>query len=106
MDYSYIQIISAVVMVLAVLALIFAWRSYQTTNSERRRRSMLESLGLDPAIASSADLPTIMSDVRARCEHCPSEDVCERWLRGEETGGNDFCPNARVFEILRKYDPV
>jgi hypothetical protein len=103
MDYTFTQFISAIVMVLAVLALIFAWRSYQTANSSRRRLAMLETLGLDPAIDSSADLPTIMSDVRQRCEHCPSEDVCERWLRGEETGGNDFCPNARVFEILRKY---
>jgi hypothetical protein len=55
------------------------------------------------AIDSSADLPTIMRDVRQRCEHCPSEDVCERWLRGEVSGDNDFCPNAKVFEILRKY---
>jgi len=64
---------------------------------------MIESLGLDPAIATSGDLPTIMNDVRRRCEHCQSEDVCERWLRGEVAGGNEFCPNARVFEILRKY---
>jgi hypothetical protein len=64
---------------------------------------MLESVGLDPAIATSGDLPTIMSEVRKRCEHCQSEDLCERWLQGEETGGNEFCPNARVFEILKKY---
>lgn len=103
MTYTFTQIISAIVMVLAVVALVFAWRRYQTVNSERRRLDMLEALGLDPAIASSADLPTIMSDVRERCEHCPSEDVCERWLRGEESGDNDFCPNARVFKVLRKY---
>lgn len=103
MAYTLTQIISAIVMVLVALALVFAWRRYQTANAERRRLDMLEAMGLDPAIASSADLPTIMSDVRRRCEHCPSEDLCERWLRGEEAGGNDFCPNARVFEILRKY---
>ena len=103
MAYTFTQIISTVVMLLAVVALIFAWRRYQITTSERRRLDMLEALGLDPAIASSADLPAIMSDVRQRCEHCPSEDVCERWLRGEVSGDNDFCPNAKVFEILRKY---
>ena len=103
MAYTVTQIVSAIVMVLVVISLVFAWRRYQIANAERRRLDMLEAMGLDPAIASSADLPTIMSDVRERCEHCPSEDVCERWLRGEESGRNDFCPNARVFEILRKY---
>ena len=103
MAYTLTQIISTVVMLLAVVALVFAWRRYQIANAERRRLDMLEALGLDPAMASSTDLPTIMGDVRRRCEQCPSEDVCERWLRGEVSGDNDFCPNAKVFEILRKY---
>jgi len=103
MDYTITQIIGATLMVIVVAGLIVAWRNYQSRNSERRRLAMLESLGLDTALATSGDMPAIMSEVRMRCEHCPSEDVCERWLRGEETGGNDFCPNARVFEILRKY---
>lgn len=103
MAYTFTQFISTVVMLLGVIALVFAWRRYQVVTSERRRMGMLKALGLDPAMASSADLPTIMSDVRKRCEQCPSEDVCERWLRGEVEGDNDFCPNARVFEVLRKY---
>ena len=64
---------------------------------------MLESVGLDPEIASSGEMPTIMKEVRARCRTCSSESVCERWLAGETGGENDFCPNARVFEVLGKY---
>ena len=103
MGNSLIQMVGAILMVLVVGGLIVTWWNYQARNSERRRMSMLESLGLDPAIASGRDLPTIMNDVRQRCEHCQSEDMCERWLRGEVAGDNEFCPNARVFEILRKY---
>lgn len=103
MDYTTTQIITAVLMVIVAIGLVVAVRNYQVRTSERRRVAMLEALGLDPALATSGDMPTIMRDVRKRCEHCQSEGMCERWLRGEETGGNEFCPNARVFEILRKY---
>lgn len=66
--------------------------------------SMFESLGLDSDIASNADLAGVMGEVRQRCRACVAEDVCERWLRGDEEGDNAFCPNAKVFETLRKYD--
>lgn len=103
MDYTTTQIIAAILMVVIAIGLIITWRRYQATNAERRRTAMLESVGLDPALVSSGDMPTIMREVRQRCEHCQSEDLCERWLRGEESGGNEFCPNARVFEVLKKY---
>lgn len=103
MDYTITQFIIAALMVTVAIGLIFAIRNYLSRTSQRRRLAMLEALGIDPAIVTSGDMPTIMSDVRKRCEHCQSEGLCERWLRGEETGGNDFCPNAKVFEILRKY---
>jgi hypothetical protein len=64
--------------------------------------SMIDSLGLDPEITANAELGTIMGEVRQRCRGCTAEDVCERWLRGDEEGDNAFCPNARVFEILHK----
>jgi len=64
--------------------------------------SMIESIGLDPAIASSSDLETIMGEVRRRCRSCTSEDVCERWLTCNEKDDNDFCPNAKAFTVLKK----
>ena len=103
MDISLTQIIAAIVMIAVGFALVIAYRSYLARNSERRMLSMLDSVGLDADIASDEDLKTIMGEVRQRCKSCTAEDVCERWLRGDEEGDNAFCPNARVFEILNKY---
>lgn len=90
-------------MAVVAVGLFFAYQRYLTANSERRMRSMLEAVGLDPAIATSGDVPTIMKEVRQRCRNCKSEGLCERWLRGEEEGDNAFCPNRKVFDALKKY---
>jgi hypothetical protein len=102
MNLSLIQIFSVTAMVVVTFVLIFAYRSYLAANSERRMLSMIESIGLDPAIASSSDLETIMGEVRKRCRNCTSEDVCERWLTCSEKDDNDFCPNAKAFTVLKK----
>lgn len=104
MTDSAMQIIAAIVMVGVAAALFFAYRAYLAANSERRMRTMLESVGLDPTIAASGEIPTIMKEVRQRCRSCGSEDVCERWLESDKQDSNEFCPNARVFEVLKKYD--
>jgi len=103
MDLSFIQIFSVTAMVIVTFVLIFAYRSYLASNSERRMLSMIESIGLDPAIASNSDLETIMSEARQRCRSCTSEDVCERWLTCNEKGDNDFCPNAETFAALKNH---
>ncbi len=97
------EVFVGLLMLVAALAIVFGFRRFLSGNSERRMRSMLEAVGLDPEIASSGDARRIMSEVRDRCRHCQSESVCERWLRGEKTGGNDFCPNQQVFELLNRY---
>jgi hypothetical protein len=102
MNISLTQAIAAIVLVGVGLALVFAYRDYLARNSERRMLSMLDSLGLDSHIASSTSLATVMGEVRQRCRACRAEDVCERWLRGDEEGDNAFCPNAKVFETLKK----
>ncbi len=103
MSIPLIQILVAVVMVGVAIALVFACRRYLAANSERRMLAMLLSAGLDPDVASNGDIDLIMSAVRRRCRTCASEDVCERWLKGEVRGDNDFCPNAKVFEALTIY---
>ena len=103
MDITLTQAIAAIAMVGFGLALVVGYRVYLNRNSERRMLSMVDSLGLDTDIAANAELGTIMGEVRQRCRACTAEDVCERWLRGDEEGDNAFCPNARVFEILDKY---
>lgn len=104
MTDSMVQVVIGAGILLFALAAVVAVRSYLVRNSERRMQGMLEAVGLDPEIATSGDVGTIMKDVRYRCRQCSSEAVCERWLAGEEGGDNAFCPNRRVFEILKKYD--
>lgn len=103
MNISLMQIFAALVMVGIAIALLVAYRSYLANNSERRMQTMLESVGLDPEIAASGEIPAIMKEVRQRCRSCASEDVCEHWLAGDKKESNEFCPNAKVFAILNKY---
>ena len=63
---------------------------------------MLEALGLDPELASSGELQTIMSEVKERCSACQEGDACDRWLDDAGEGSREFCPNARVLDILRR----
>jgi uncharacterized protein DUF6455 len=103
MNATLTQTVAAIAMAGTAFALFYMYRRYLATNSERRMRAMLESVGLDPEIATNGDVQAIMKDVRQRCRSCTTEDVCERWLTGHEGGKNDFCPNSRVFEELKKY---
>jgi len=103
MDTTLTQFLAAIAMAGAAIAFVFLFRHYLAVNSERRMRAMLENVGVDPEVASLASIETIMSEVRKRCQSCKSESLCERWLAGEETGDNEFCPNAKVFDILKQH---
>lgn len=105
-DLPMIQVIAAIAMIGAAAGIVFGIKGYLNANSERRMLSMIKSVGLDPEIVTSGDMPTIMKEVRQRCRSCATEAVCERWLQGNEEGDNSFCPNARVFEVLKKYSRV
>jgi hypothetical protein len=108
MNMSLIQIMAAVPMIAVTAAMVVAYRRYLATNSERRMQAMLDAVGLNPAldlgsdIATIRDIETVMREARHRCRNCTAEDVCERWLRGEQTGSSDFCPNSGVFGRLEK----
>lgn len=101
-----IQVIAAIAMIGAAVAIVFGFRRYLVVNSERRMLEMMRSVGLNPEIATSGDVPAIMKEVRQRCRSCATEAVCERWLQSGEEGDNSFCPNAKVFEALKKRSPV
>ena len=103
MDFSVNQYLAAILMAGAAIAFVVIFRRYLAAKSEQRLQSMLEAVGLDPELAAGGDIPTIMTEVRQRCRNCNSEGLCERWLAGEEHGDNLFCPNHKVFEVLRKY---
>lgn len=103
MNVSLMQIVVASDMAGVTAVLTLLYRRYLCAKSERRLLGMLDAVGLDPALDSRRDVKTIrdieaiMKEVRQRCRSCAFEDVCERWLRGERTGSNDFCPNSGVF---------
>lgn len=102
MNMSIIQFVAGLALLGVALALVYGVRRYLIATSERRLTSMLVRVGLDPAIATSGDTASIMKEIRQRCRNCNTEDVCERWLVGEKTGKNDFCPNAAVFESMKR----
>jgi len=103
MELPLIQVIAAIAMIGIAVAITLGFWRYLAANSERRMLTMLESVGLDPEIATSSEIPAIMKEVRYRCRSCATEAVCERWLQGNEEGDNSFCPNAKVFDILKKH---
>ena len=102
MNMSLFQVIAAVFMLGGAIALIATFRNYKAAGSERRMLNMLECVGLDPAIATSGDDEAIMKEIRQRCGTCANEDVCERWLARDDDGDNFFCPNAKVFDALKR----
>lgn len=103
MNMSLSQVIASLAMAGVTVVMVLSYRRYLAESSKRRMRTMLESIGLDPEMALSAEFPTVMKEIRQRCRHCAAEDVCERWLNGHERGDNSFCPNAKVFEAMKKY---
>ncbi len=102
MDISLFQTVTAIFLIGVTLALVLTIRRYMAYLSERRMLRMLECVGLDPAIAWKDDTKALMKEVRRRCQSCATESVCEKWLAGEETGENTFCPNAKVFTALKR----
>lgn len=102
-ELPLIQVIAAIAMIGAAAAIVLGFKRYLIANSERRLLKMIESVGLDPEIATSGEIPAIMKEVRQRCRSCATEAVCERWLQSNEEGDNSFCPNAKVFEALKKH---
>jgi hypothetical protein len=95
----------SITIILAVIAIALAswFLRYKANSSEKRMQRMMQHLGLSSDISSQSDTREIIREVRKRCRKCQSEGVCERWLTGTENGDNAFCPNAQIFEELKKH---
>lgn len=96
-----LHIIGATTMLGIVTTSILAIHGYLRARSERRLEAMLSHAGLDPATLSRRRGEAATIAARRRCRGCACEDLCERWLRGEVSGSNDFCPNAKAFAAMR-----
>ena len=100
MDPTSRELGVAITLVSTTIVLVAWFLYYKASGTKRRMRSMLVRAGLDPSIETDADKKMVIKGIRKRCKKCQTEDVCERWLANEISGGNDFCPNAEVFELL------
>lgn len=104
MNPTMFEISVAIIMLVVSIAMLVGLSRYLAAASNSRMIDMMKNLALDPGIATNGDPRTeaIMKEVRQRCRKCQTEDVCERWLRGEIRGRNSFCPNAQIFRILAR----
>lgn len=95
---------SAAILMLLLATAFLAWFfSWKAAGSLRRRNAMMAKLGVDP---TSLKISAVMNDVGKRCSRCRSEAECERWLAGRVDGDNSFCPNAGVFDAIRRRQQV
>lgn len=97
------EIFAGLIMLVIAVAMVLGYRYYLRASADRRMRSMLEAIGIDPELVDNEDVDTTIAEMRDRCRHCNAEDVCERWLSGADGDGNDFCPNQELFGLLRRY---
>lgn len=100
MNPEIFRIVVAVLLITIACILVVWFKKYKADASERRMKGMLKNAGLDPEIITHGTTEVIIREVRSRCRKCQAEDICERWLEGKEIGGNEFCPNAVVFQML------
>ena len=90
---AIVEMYAGILLVAVSVGLALCYFTYLRWSSNRRRLQMLQRVGLGSHEGEG--------DVRARCQRCPSEALCERWLAGEDSGDNGFCPNARTFNQLK-----
>ena len=102
MNGSTFQIILALAMLTATVMMIVTYHAFRRAGSARRIARMMKRLGLDPTIMKRGEAQSmaVAEEVWDRCRKCPVEGHCERWLRGDVSGGHTFCPNAGTFHLL------
>jgi len=92
----------AIILLLIAAALVTWYLRYKAGSSERRMKLMMQHAGLDPEKVESGEAEAVIRELRRQCRRCQSEDLCERWLAGKESGAIDFCPNVEIFRDLRQ----
>lgn len=102
MDSTLYEIGVATLMLAVIVALIVWFFRSLASASEQRMMQMLARAGVDPEVARQGNVEAIMQDVRARCQKCQSEALCDRWLAGKAEGDDSFCPNAPIFRMLAR----
>ena len=95
--------ISVAIFMVAVAVASIVWlQSHRVAGVARRMTAMMARVGVEPGAPALGDPgpKAVMKVMRQRCIRCPREDFCDRWLAGEVSGDNTFCPNAQTFGTL------
>jgi len=90
----------AVMMVIMAVTLAIWFLQYKAALSEQRLQRMMTRTGLPVDISTDEKTAAVIEAARRTCRKCRDESLCERWLDGEITGKNGFCPNAQLFRDL------
>lgn len=96
--------INAALAMIAVSVVLLLWfRKSEATHSTMRMMHMMRRFGLDPGLISRGNpqIKAALNETRCRCGRCRVEGFCDRWLTGKVEGENTFCPNARIFLLLK-----
>ena len=93
---------ATIFMVTVSVALVVWFSGRAAAASEKRMMHMLARAGADPGFSGHDDTWAILQVARGRCSRCRSRDLCDGWLAGNVEGDNSFCPNARIFRILKR----
>lgn len=102
MNPTTFEIQLAVAMVSVVAGLLIWLRISMNSGSKRRMTAMMAQVGLHAGNGFAHGVPIngTISPAQKRCRRCRVEGYCERWLAGNEEGGNRFCANAKLFDLL------
>lgn len=66
---------------------------------------MMRTLGVDAEAAFSAGLGLPMARAVRKCTQCRTVEECSHWLAAPDAaagGQHGFCPNAELFDRLRR----
>lgn len=96
------EVYIAVVMVAIAAAIFVLFQRGEAAAAARRMSRMMVKAGLDTGAAVFGDRETgaLLNGAGKSCRKCRSEGLCERWLAGDASGDNGFCPNAWLFRNL------
>ena len=100
MNPSSYEVAVAITLAIAAIALVAWFLYYKASGTERRMKGMMLRVGIDPEIVPEVDKKRVFKGIRRRCGKCQTEDICERWLANKIQGDNEFCPNAKIFDII------
>ncbi len=102
MDTWFFEVSLALMMLAIAVAMLVAYQGYLRSGTARRLSRMLRRIGLEPSIATRKDPESaaVVQEIWQRCRSCGVQGHCERWLNGEVSGDNLFCPNSETFARL------